>query len=300
MKSGFVAVAGKPNVGKSTLINAIMKRKVVIVSDKPQTTRNRVNCILNTPDAQIVLVDTPGIHKPLHKFGEYMVKIAINALKGQDLILFLIDPIDMVRESDLNIARIIKESGIPTILIINKVDAATQNQIEEAEKRIKTVLDEKSNVIAEFKISALTGKNISELLEKIIEVLPEGPQYFPEDMTTDRPLAFMISELIREKIFHLTSEEIPHSTAVVVEEITNKENLIYIRAEIYIERQSQKGIIIGQKGRMIKKIGMLARKDIEMLLDDRVYLDLYVKVKDKWRQKDSIILNTIGLKNDLE
>ncbi|GAB6189652.1 GTPase Era [Marinitoga arctica] len=300
MKSGFVAVAGKPNVGKSTLINALMKRKVVIVSDKPQTTRNRVNCILNTQDAQIVLVDTPGIHKPLHKFGEYMVKIAINALKGQDLILFLIDPIDKVRESDLNIAKIIKESKIPTILLINKIDAATQEQIKEAERRIKTVLDENSNVIAEFKISALTGQNLSELLQTITENLPEGPQYYPEDMATDRPLAFMISELIREKIFHLTSEEIPHSTAVVVEEITNKEDLVYIRAEIYVERQSQKGIIIGQKGRMIKKIGMLARKDIEMLLDDKVYLDLYVKVKDKWRQKDSIIMNTIGLKNDLE
>ncbi|SHF10612.1 GTP-binding protein Era [Marinitoga hydrogenitolerans DSM 16785] len=300
MKSGFVAVAGKPNVGKSTLINALMKRKVVIVSDKPQTTRNRVNCILNTQDAQIVLVDTPGIHKPLHKFGEYMVKIAVNALKGQDLILFLIDPIDKIRESDLNIAKIIKESKIPTILVINKIDSATPEQIKEAEERIKTVLDKNSNIIAEFKISALTGENLSELLEKIIDTLPEGPQYYPEDMTTDRPLAFMISELIREKIFHLTSEEIPHSTAVVVEEITNKEDLVYIRAEIYIERQSQKGIIIGQKGRMIKKIGMLARKDIEMLLDDRVYLDLYVKVKDKWRQKDSIIMNTIGLKNDLQ
>jgi GTP-binding protein Era len=300
MKSGFVAVAGKPNVGKSTLINALMKRKVVIVSDKPQTTRNRINCVLNTPEAQIVLVDTPGIHKPLHKFGEYMVKIAVNALKGQDLILFLIDPIDMVRESDLNIAKIIKEANIPTILVINKIDAATQEQIQEAERRIKTVLDENSNIIAEFKISALTGNNLNELLEKIVEALPEGPQYYPEDMTTDRPLAFMISELIREKIFHLTSEEIPHSTAVVVEEITNKENLVYIRAEIYVERPSQKGIIIGQKGRMIKKIGMLARKDIENILDDKVYLDLYVKVKDKWRQKDSIILNTIGMKDDLE
>lgn len=300
MKSGFVAVAGKPNVGKSTLINALMKRKVVIVSDKPQTTRNRINCVLNTPEAQIVLVDTPGIHKPLHKFGEYMVKIAVNALKGQDLILFLIDPIDMVRESDLNIAKIIKEANIPTILVINKIDAATQEQIQEAERRIKSVLDENSNIIAEFKISALTGKNLNELLEKIIETLPEGPQYYPEDMTTDRPLAFMISELIREKIFHLTSEEIPHSTAVVVEEITNKENLVYIRAEIYVERPSQKGIIIGQKGRMIKKIGMLARKDIENILDDKVYLDLYVKVKDKWRQKDSIILNTIGMRDDLD
>ncbi|MBM7558630.1 GTPase Era [Marinitoga litoralis] len=298
MKSGFVAVAGKPNVGKSTLINALMKRKVVIVSDKPQTTRNRINCVLTTPEAQIVLVDTPGIHKPLHKFGEYMVKIAVNALKGQDLILFLIDPIDMVRESDLNIAKIIKESNIPTILVINKIDAATPQQIQEAENRIKPVLED--SIIAEYKISALTGENLSELLEKIIEVLPEGPQYYPEDMTTDRPLAFMISEIIREKIFHLTSEEIPHSTAVVVEEITDKEDLVYIRAEIYVERQSQKGIIIGQKGRMIKKIGMLARKELEAILDDKVYLDLYVKVKDKWRQKDSIIMNTIGLRDDLE
>ena len=300
MKSGFVAVAGKPNVGKSTLINALMKKKVVIVSDKPQTTRNRINCILNTPEAQIVLVDTPGIHKPLHKFGEYMVKIAVNALKGQDLILFLIDPIDKVRESDLNIARIIKESKIPVILIINKTDATTPEEINEARNRIKTVLDENSNIIAEFEISALTGYNLAELLQKIIDVLPEGPQYYPEDMTTDRPLAFMISEIVREKIFHLTSQEIPHSTAVVVEEITDKEDLVYIRAEIYVERQSQKGIIIGQKGRMIKKIGMLARKDLEALLDDKVYLDLYVKVKDKWRQKDSIILNTIGMKEDLE
>nr|WP_276318668.1 GTPase Era [Marinitoga lauensis] len=197
--------------------------------------------MLNTPEAQIVLVDTPGIHKPLHKFGEYMVKIAVNALKGQDLILFLIDPIDKVRESDLNIARIIKESKIPVILIINKIDAATPEEINEARNRIKTVLDENSNIIAEFEISALTGYNLAELLQKIIDVLPEGPQYYPEDMTTDRPLAFMISEIVREKIFHLTSQEIPHSTAVVVEEITDKEDLVYIRAEIYVERQSQKG-----------------------------------------------------------
>ncbi len=188
-----------------------------------------------------MLVDTPGIHKPLHKFGEYMVKIAVNALKGQDLILFLIDPIDKVRESDLNIARIIKESKIPVILIINKIDAATPEEINEARNRIKTVLDENSNIIAEFEISALTGYNLAELLQKIIDVLPEGPQYYPEDMTTDRPLAFMISEIVREKIFHLTSQEIPHSTAVVVEEITDKEDLVYIRAEIYVERQSQKG-----------------------------------------------------------
>ncbi|APT76228.1 GTPase Era [Marinitoga sp. 1135] len=300
MKSGFVAVAGKPNVGKSTLINALMKKKVVIVSDKPQTTRNRVNCILNTENAQIVLVDTPGIHKPLHKFGEYMVKIAVNALKSQDMVLFLVDPIDQVRESDINIAKIIKESNIPTILVINKIDAATPEQVQEAETRIKEAFEDAKNLIEIIKISALTGENLEVLMDKIIENLPEGPQYYPEDMATDRPLAFMISELIREKIFHLTSEEIPHSTAVVVEEITDKEDLVYIRAEIYVERKSQKGIIIGQNGRMIKKIGMLARKDIEALLDDKVYLDLYVKVKEKWRKKDSIILNTIGLKDDLE
>ncbi|AEX85786.1 GTP-binding protein Era [Marinitoga piezophila KA3] len=300
MKSGFVAVAGKPNVGKSTLINALMKKKVVIVSDKPQTTRNRVNCILNTENAQIVLVDTPGIHKPLHKFGEYMVKIAVNALKSQDMVLFLVDPIDQVRESDINIAKIIKESNIPTILVINKIDAATPEQVQEAETRIKEAFENAKNLIEIIKISALTGENLEVLMDKIIENLPEGPQYYPEDMATDRPLAFMISELIREKIFHLTSEEIPHSTAVVVEEITDKEDLVYIRAEIYVERKSQKGIIIGQNGRMIKKIGMLARKDIEALLDDKVYLDLYVKVKEKWRKKDSIILNTIGLKDDLE
>ncbi|WP_200883242.1 GTPase Era [Thermotoga sp. Mc24] len=298
MKSGFVALAGKPNVGKSTFINTVMGRKVVIVSDKPQTTRNRVNCIYTDKDSQIIFVDTPGIHKPLHRLGEYMVKAAVQALKGVDLILFMLDAADGFTKTDEHVAKIVSESGTKTIIAVNKIDVAGEERAKAVGELAKNMVE---NAVAVHYISALRGEGVYEVLEKIKEELPEGPQYYPEDMVTDRPLSFMAAEIIREKIFHLTRQEVPHSTAVVIEEIKDRPNgVLYIRANIYVERDSQKGIIIGKNGSMIKKIGTLAREELEFLVGRKVYLDLNVKVKENWREKDFIILQEIGLKDDIK
>lgn len=297
IKSGFVALAGKPNVGKSTFINTVFGRKVVIVSDKPQTTRNRINCIYTDKDAQIVFVDTPGIHKPLHRLGEYMVKAAIQALKGVDVVLFMLDAEDGFTKTDEHVAQIVKEAGTKTIIVVNKIDAVER---ERAEAIGETAKKHVENFVSVHYISALKGEGVPEVLEKIKEILPEGPQYYPEDMVTDRPLSFMVSEIVREKIFHLTYQEVPHSTAVIVEEIKDRPNgVLYIRATIYVERESQKGILIGKNGSMIKKIGTLAREEIEFLVGRKVFLDLNVKVKEKWREKDFIILHEIGMKDEV-
>jgi len=292
-KSGFVTVAGKPNVGKSTLINALMGQKVVIVSDKPQTTRHRINCILTENNYQIVFVDTPGIHKPLRKIGEYMYNIAVHALEGVDLILFVVDATEGIRKSDLQVAEIIKNSNIPTILVVNKIDKLKdRGYIDNIIHQIEEIC---TNIVESIPVSAVTGENLSELKLAIIGHLPYGPQFYPEDIIIDKPSRFIISEIIREKVFHLTREEIPHSTGVVVEELKERENgVLYVRAEIYVERESQKPIIIGKNGSMIKKIGELARKDIEFLFETKVYLDLYVKVREKWRDNENILNNVMG------
>lgn len=292
-KSGFVTVAGKPNVGKSTLINALMGQKVVIVSDKPQTTRHRINCILTENNYQIVFVDTPGIHKPLRKIGEYMYNIAVHALEGVDLILFVVDATEGIRKSDLQVAEIIKNSNIPTILVVNKIDKLKdRGYIDNIIHQIEKIC---TNIVESIPVSAVTGENLSELKLAIIGHLPYGPQFYPEDIIIDKPSRFIISEIIREKVFHLTREEIPHSTGVVVEELKERENgVLYVRAEIYVERESQKPIIIGKNGSMIKKIGELARKDIEFLFETKVYLDLYVKVREKWRDNENILNNVMG------
>lgn len=292
-KSGFVTVAGKPNVGKSTLINALMGQKVVIVSDKPQTTRHRINCILTENNYQIVFVDTPGIHKPLRKIGEYMYNIAVHALEGVDLILFVVDATEGIRKSDLQVAEIIKNSNIPTILVVNKIDKLKDRGY--IDNIIHQIVEICTNIVESIPVSAVTGENLSELKLAIIGHLPYGPQFYPEDIIIDKPSRFIISEIIREKVFHLTREEIPHSTGVVVEELKERENgVLYVRAEIYVERESQKPIIIGKNGSMIKKIGELARKDIEFLFETKVYLDLYVKVREKWRDNENILNNVMG------
>ncbi|MCD6551623.1 GTPase Era [Thermotoga sp.] len=298
MKSGFVALAGKPNVGKSTFINTVFGRKVVIVSDKPQTTRNRINCIYTDDDAQIIFVDTPGIHKPLHRLGEYMVKAAVQALKGVELVLFMLDAADGFTKTDERVANIVNESKTKTILAVNKIDVAGEEKAKSVGELAKSRVE---NIVSVHYISALKGIGVSEVLEKIKEELPEGPQYYPEDMVTDRPFSFMAAEIIREKIFHLTHQEVPHSAAVVIEEVKDRPNgVLYIRATIYVERESQKGILIGKGGSMIKKIGTLAREEIEFLAGRKVFLDLNVKVKEKWREKDFIILQEIGLKHDIK
>ncbi|KAF2962512.1 GTPase Era [Fervidobacterium sp. 2310opik-2] len=298
IKSGFASFVGKPNVGKSSIINAIMKKKVVIVSEKPQTTRNRINVIYTTEDFQIVFVDTPGIHKPLHRLGEYMVKAAVQALKNVDLLLFTVDAKEGFETPEEYIIEYVNQSKTPVIGVINKIDLVDRDRINSIEK---IMMEKVENLKEVVKTSAVTGEGLEKLLKVIVENLPEGPQFYPEDIVVDRPLSFIVSELIREKIFHFTYEEVPHSVAVIVEEIKERENgVFYIRANIYVERESQKGIIIGQKGQMIKKIGESARKDIEYFLESKVYLDLFVKVKKDWRNKDFIILNEIGMRDDLE
>ncbi|ABR30669.1 GTPase Era [Thermosipho melanesiensis] len=297
MKTGFVALAGKPNVGKSSLVNAIVGRKVLIVSDKPQTTRNRINVIHTTNDFQVIFVDTPGIHKPLYRLGEYMVKAAVSALKGVDLILTVIDAKEGIGKPEAFVFDYVNQSNTKTIGVINKIDLVGTEKVETLQK----IMEEKlTNCISIVKTSATRNEGTKELLDLIIENLPEGPQYYPEDMVTDRPLSFMVSEIVREKIFHFTYEEIPHSVAVIVEEIKERDNgILYIRANIYVDRNSQKGIIIGNKGTMIKKIGQNARQEIEYLVGGKVFLDLHVKVKRNWRDKDFIILNEIGMKDDI-
>lgn len=298
MKAGFASFVGKPNVGKSSIINAVMGKKVVIVSDKPQTTRNRINVIYTAQDSQIIFVDTPGLHKPIHRLGEYMVKAAVQALKNVDLLLFTIDAKEGFEKPEEYITELVNQSGTRVIGIINKVDLVKADRVTTLEEIFK---EKVQNLVAVVRTSAVTGEGLSELLGVIKANIPESPQYYPEDMVTDRPLSFIAAELIREKIFHFTYEEVPHSTAVIVEEVKERPNgVIYIRATIYVERDSQKGIIIGQNGQMIKKIGEFARKDIEFLLDRKVYLELHVKVKKDWRNKDFIILNEIGMRDDIE
>ncbi|MGM0641623.1 MAG: GTPase Era [Thermotogota bacterium] len=296
-KSGFISMAGKPNVGKSTLINSLVHQKIVITSNKPQTTRNSINVVLTEEDAQMVFVDTPGIHKPLHKLGTYMVNIAIGALRGVDLILFVLDPTDGIRNTDRRVAKIVAQSNIPTILIINKRDKIKNMQIYN--KEITEIKESLPNLKGVLETSAVTGHNLAELKNMVKELLPQGPQYYPEDVISDKPSRFIVSELIREKIFHLTREEIPHSTGVVVEDFKVRDNgMLYIRADIYIEKESQKPIIIGKKGTMIKQIGQLARKDIEELFEKKAFVELFVKVRKKWRENENMIRNTMDFKHE--
>ncbi len=297
-KSGFVAVSGKPNVGKSTLINSIIGKKVSIVSEKPQTTRNRINCVYTTKDFQIVFVDTPGIHKPLHKLGEYLVNIAIRALKGMDLVMFVVDAERGMGKPDEYVANYLNESKVKVLGVINKIDLVRDgNKLKLIEDRISELCSDLVDIV---KVSAMTGENLPELVRKIVENIPEGPMYYPQDTVTDRPLSFLTAEIIREKILDLTYEEVPHSVAVVIEEMIERENgVLYIRANILVERDSQKGIIIGKGGSMIKKIGTLAREELEFFTGKKIFLDLNVKVRKNWRNDDFTILNVVGLRKEI-
>lgn len=287
-RSGFVAVVGRPNVGKSTLLNSLIGQKVAIVSDKPQTTRNRIHCILTRADAQVVFLDTPGIHRPLHKLGEYMVDVALRTLDEVDVVLFVVDASHRPGRGDEYIANLLAKSETPVVLALNKVDLwPKQGQTAKAQE--ETI--QGYGALGKFKdilpISALEGKGLDELMEVLVGLLPEGPKYYPEDWVTDHPEQFVIAELIREKVLLLTREEIPHATAVVVEEMRAREDrdLIDVWATIYVERNSQKGIVIGKDGAMLKQVGQLARDEIEALLGSQINLQLWVKVKDDWRNK---------------
>lgn len=291
-KSGFVAVVGRPNVGKSTLINALIGDKIVIVSDKAQTTRNRIICVYTDEEKQIVFMDTPGIHKPKHKLGEFMVDAAIESLKEIEAVLFVVAGNEKRGPGDNFILEQLKKVKVPVFLVINKIDTLEREDI------LKTIVtyQEAYPFAGIIPISAKEKDNLDEVLKVLTEVLPEGPQYFPEDMITDQPERLIIADIVREKILLKTRDEVPHAIAVDVDEMkTRDDGMTYIRATIYCERDSQKGIIIGKRGTMLREIGGEARADIERLLATKVYLDLWVKVKKDWRNKSGM-LSELGYK----
>ena len=295
-KSGFVAVIGRPNVGKSTLINHIIGQKIAIMSDKPQTTRSRIQCIFNMEGAQMIFLDTPGIHKPRHKLGEYMLKAAEGTLKEVDVIFFVVDATEKFGGGEKYIIERLKSTTKPVILVINKVDLIEREQT----LPLIASYSEKFNFASIIPISALDGTNVENLILEAKKYLPEDVQYYPADMVTDQPERLIVAELIREKILHLTEDEVPHSVAVEVDEMKQRNNgVTYIRATIYVERESQKGIVIGKNGVMLKQVGQLARPEIEMLVGTRIFLDLWIKVKKNWRNSLGAIQNFgLGSTND--
>ncbi|EOT48029.1 MULTISPECIES: GTPase Era [Enterococcus] len=281
-KSGFVAIVGRPNVGKSTLLNRIVGQKIAIMSDKAQTTRNKIQGVYTTEDTQIVFIDTPGIHKPKSRLGDFMVETAYSALREVDVVLFMISADQKRGKGDDFIIERLKKSNVPVFLVVNKLDKVQPDQL------LLTIEDyAKQMEFAEVvPISATEGNNFETLMQIIEDKLPEGPQYFPEDQITDHPEYFIVAELIREKILLLTRDEIPHSVAVVVDSMKrNDQDKVEIQATIIVERDSQKGIVIGKGGKMMKQIGTKARQDIEHLLGDKVFLELWVKVQKDWRDK---------------
>lgn len=283
-KSGFVAIVGRPNVGKSTFLNYVIGQKIAIMSDKPQTTRNKIQGVLTQEDAQIIFIDTPGIHKPKHKLGDFMVKVSENALNEVDAVLFMVNAKEGYGRGDQFIIDLLKKVKTPVFLVINKIDLIHPDELLPFIETYK----EKFNFTEIIPISALQGNNVTHLLDEIKQHLPEGPQYYPSDQVTDHPERFIITELIREKALQLTREEIPHSIAVVLENMEKrKSNTVFIQAVIITERKTQKGILIGKQGSMLKKIGQKAREDIEALLGSKVYLDLWIKVKKDWRNRQS-------------
>lgn len=286
-KSGFVALIGRPNVGKSTFVNQVLGKKISIISNKPQTTRNKIQGIYTTDTEQIIFIDTPGIHKPHHQLGEFMNKESLSTLSDVDMILLIVDGTSPFGAGDEFVINQLKNVDTPVYLVVNKIDL-----IKDKDRLLENVLKFKNAYDFKeiFYISALNGDNVSKLIDNMVENLDEGPEYYPADQISDHPESFVIAEIIREKVLQLTKEEVPHSVAVVVESMkasSEDENLIDLHATIYVERQSQKKIIIGHNGQMIKNIGTLARKEIVMLLGQKIYLELWVKVEEDWRNKKS-------------
>ncbi|EHO48893.1 GTPase Era [Lentilactobacillus kisonensis] len=291
--SGFVAIVGRPNVGKSTFLNRVVGQKIAIMSDKAQTTRNKIQGVYTTKEAQIVFIDTPGIHKPKDKLGDFMMESALSALKEVDAVLFMVNATERRGAGDNFIIDQLKKVDQPIYLLINKIDEISPDDIMAIIDQYKSALKFKDV----YPISALQGNNVPELIEALVKELPEGPQYYPEDQVTDHPERFVISELIREKVMQLTRQEIPTSTAVYIEKIKNDDGLLRIQATIIVERDGQKGIVIGKGGLMLKKIGTLARKDIENMMGNKVFLELWVKVQPRWRDKQSL-LDSYGYRKD--
>ena len=281
-KSGFAAVIGRPNVGKSTLINALIGQKIAIMSDKPQTTRSRILCILTEEDAQVIFLDTPGVHKPKHKLGAYMAKATEGALHGVDVIVFVVDVTEKMGAGEQYILKQLANVRVPVLLAVNKVDCIPRAQT----LPIIASYAKAYQFAGIVPISARERENLDGLLAEIKAHLPEGPQYYPADMVTDQPERLIVAEIVRENVLALTRDEIPHAVAVDIEEMTTRQKGdVYIRAVIYVERESQKGIVIGTKGALLRTIGAQARTDVETLLGSKVYLDLWVKTRKDWRNR---------------
>lgn len=294
-KSGFVTLIGRPNVGKSTLMNYLIGQKIAITSNKPQTTRNRIQTVLTREEGQIVFVDTPGIHKAKNKLGEYMVNVAERTLNEVDVVLWLVEPTTFVGAGEKHIAEQIGKVKTPVVLVINKVDMVKKEEVLTFIDAYRKIYD-----FAEIvPVSARSGENTDELIKVILKYLPYGPQFYDEDTITDQPERQIVAELIREKALHSLSDEIPHGIAVAIDKMSYGRKLVNIDATIICERDSHKGIIIGKQGTMLKKIGSTARYEIEKMLDMKVHLQLWVKVKKDWRDSDFLIKNFGYTKEDL-
>ena len=286
-KSGFVTLIGRPNVGKSTLMNYLIGQKIAITSNKPQTTRNRIQTVLTTDEGQIVFVDTPGIHKAKNKLGEYMVNVAEKTLNEVDVVLWLVEPTTFIGAGEQHIAKQLQRVKTPVILVINKVDSVKREEILPAIAAYKDIYDFADIV----PVSARSGDNTDELLRVIMKYLPYGPQFYDEDTVTDQPERQIVAELIREKALHSLNEEIPHGIAVAIDRMKMQNKVMHIDATIICERDSHKGIIIGKQGSMLKKIGSTARYEIERMLDCKVNLKIWVKVKKDWRDSEFLMKN---------
>lgn len=286
-KSGFAAIIGMPNVGKSTLLNSAVGQKIAIISDKPQTTRNKILAIYNDEDSQIIFTDTPGIHKPHNRLGEMMVRAAKESMNDNDILIMVVDASRPVQDTERDIAASIKASGLRSILVINKVD------IVKKDKLLPLIADYSNlnNFDAIVPVSAKTGDGVKLLISEIKPLLESGPQYYYDDMVTDQPEKQIAAEIIREKMLWLLDKEVPHGIAIEIEKMQEKETITNIHAVIYCEKDTHKGIVIGKNGEMLKRIGALARADIEKMLDKKVYLELWVRVKKDWRNNNYLLKN---------
>ncbi len=283
MKSGFVAFVGRPNAGKSTLLNALIKQKVAIISPKAQTTRNSIRGIYNDHDSQIIFVDTPGIHKPQHRLGSQMNKEAYSAAKGVDLVYYMFDATQPFGRGDEFVLEVIKKMHCPVFLIVNKIDELNKEEV----MNILLFLNSKHDFKEIIPISALKNDNLDQLVAVTKNYLEDGIKYYPEDMVCDYPEQFIMAEIIREKVLLLTKEEIPHSVAIVIERLLKKKGHLIINAMILVERDSQKGILIGKQGKMIQQIGSSARVELEAILNESIYLEVFVRVEKDWRNKEA-------------
>ncbi|PYZ98679.1 GTPase Era [Alteribacter lacisalsi] len=294
-KSGFVSLIGRPNVGKSTLLNQMLGQKIAIMSDKAQTTRNKIQGVYTEERGQVVFIDTPGIHKPKHKLGDFMMKTVTTTFNEVDVILFLVDAKEGMGRGDEFIMERLKTVRTPVFLVVNKIDEVHPDELLPFIDKYRSKLDFQEVI----PVSALHGNNVETLKEQIFVNLEEGPQYYPSDQVTDHPERFLISEMIREKVLHLTRDEVPHSIAVDIEQIKLREDgeTVYVSAVVIVERKSQKGIIIGKSGAMLKEIGKRSREDIQALLGSNVYLELFVKVEKDWRNKAKY-LKDFGYRED--